>query len=102
MHRGRKILGALGWAQFNNPERDEEDRVREGMESLLLAIHLENDYVPTLVYLTRAYVHQQEFENAANVVRRACMLSPERSIQDLRTFVESKQQEHESDESSEQ
>ena len=83
-----KILAAKGWAEFNNPDKDEDLRQKEGMESLLLAVHFEKDSVDTLIYLTKAYLALGDPENALGPIKRASTLTPDPRVQELRSLVE--------------
>jgi hypothetical protein len=83
-----RILAAKGWAEFNNPERDKEKREKDGMESMLLAIHLEKEEVSTLVFVTKAYLSLDDLENALGPIKLASTLTPDPEVQGLRAEVE--------------
>jgi CheY-like chemotaxis protein len=83
-----RILAAKGWAEFNNPDKEELRRQKDGMESLLLAIHFDKDNIDSLVYITKAYIALSDYENALGPIKRASTLTPDPKVQELRSMVE--------------
>ncbi len=83
-----KILAAKGWAEFNNPDRDEEERRKDGLESLLLAIHLDKEELNTMIFIAKAYLALGDPENALGPIKKASTLTPAPEVQELRSEVE--------------
>lgn len=83
-----RILAAKGWAEFNNPDRDKKDREKNGLETLLLAIHLDKDELNTLIFISKAYLALDDPENALGPVKKASTLTPAPEVQELRAEVE--------------
>ena len=83
-----RILAAKGWAEFNNPDRDRKEREKNGLESLLLAIHLDKEELNTLIFISRAYLALGDPENALGPVKKASTLTPAPEVQELRAEVE--------------
>lgn len=83
-----KILSAQGWAEFNNPEKDKESREKNGLEAMLLSLHLNKQELQSLLFITKAYLRLDDPENALGPVKKASMLSPDPAVQELRKEVE--------------
>ena len=83
-----RILAAKGWAEFNNPERDKNKREKDGMESMLLAIHLDKEEVATLVFVAKAYLSMDDPEKALPPIKLASTLTPNPDVQSLRAEIE--------------
>lgn len=83
-----RILAAKGWAEFNNPDRDKTEREKNGLESLLLAIHLNKEDLNTLIFIAKAYLALGDPENALGPVKKASTLTPAPEVQELRKEVE--------------
>jgi len=72
-----KILAALGWARFNNPDRPEEERREEGRDYLLLAEQFDNSDIDTEWALVKVYKVLGDHPAALRRARRVLQLDPE-------------------------
>ena len=78
------ILAHLGWATFKN----DPEQLRDALESLQLALHLEPKHLDALVFLGKIFVEQKDFESALPFFQKAATLTPDPEIQALREHVE--------------
>jgi hypothetical protein len=70
------ILAALGWARFNNPERELEDRRTEGKDYLLLAEQFNSRDPKAAWFLSQAFRILGDEDAALRRARRVVALEP--------------------------
>jgi len=70
------ILAALGWARFNNPDREIEERQEEGKDYLLLAEQFNSRDPQAAWFLCQAFRMLGDDEAALHRARRVVALEP--------------------------
>ncbi len=70
------VLGLLGWVRLHHPDYEEEERVADSLDMLLLSEQFDMNDATGQYYLARYYFDRKQFQEAAPRVVRAAKAMP--------------------------